>query len=210
MRTLSTRHPAWPDTAILDLDQAVDDLDAALQFVASLPARDQALQFTRPVRLAEDTAHDAAVLQILASAVAAFVPVNWVLTGLLPWSLRTVVHLPPPRNAPDADAVAGEWQRRVKFGLCAWRRGPGFVSIYDVRPNGTKYSLKAPDGPFLAITSSRETPPPGAAADLLEELAGLDLVLRLDRANTVLLPYHAYRWPVPGRVGSTARTGYSG
>lgn len=212
MDTLTEPHPAWPERAVLDLEEASDDVAGAVSFIAGLPAREQALIFDRPVRLGADPEQDVTVLRVLAAAVSAFVQVDWILEGGLPPSwlpLRNLVHLPPPR--PDGSDLVTTWRERFVFGLCGYRRGPGFVSIHDVRPGGTKYHISVPGGElFLQLAGSDRTPDDPAAAELLDRLGELGLVLMLAPGRPFVLPYHVYRWPVPGRIGAAARTGYDG
>jgi hypothetical protein len=211
MRTLTTPHPLWPPTHVLHLSEAADDLDTALDVIPQLQADDQRLEFDRPVRFGGRPEFDTAVLRILGAAAAAFVPVDWTLTGDLPWAVRSVLHLPPPRD--NGTVAARTWRAHFRFGLCAYRTGPGFISIHDVRPAGPKNRVIVQDEwapTFLTLACTDLIPTDERGMTLLEQLAAIELALRVGDDRCVVLPYHAYRWPVPGRPGSVPRTGYTG
>lgn len=113
-------------------------------------------------------------------------------------------HLWPPTTI----AVGGlppeparEWRAAFKYGLCYYRRGPGFVLIKDNRVADchAHLTIDHPDlmATFLAgctlLRDSALTPTQREAVDVL---AGENLVYRVDDL-LLTLPIRMRRWPVP-------------
>lgn len=161
----------------------------------------QRLRPTAPLRFGIDLATDAAALRLLTESISRQVTVEWELAGALPWPIRTVVHLPPPSGAADAIArtYADQWRELHRFGLCMYRRGPGFVRIRDLRPGGRHQRVVA-DGPWAAtfesLAAGTADATTGPAQRLLGELVDAGLAIRLGDGYHVL-PFRPRRWPVP-------------
>lgn len=174
------------------------DPERAARAVERAEARAVPLLLPDAVRFGTGPAEDAAVLRLLAAATAGHVDVRWRLAGTPPWPERTLVHLRPPTGAADdaGERYAGPWRAGHRFGLCTYRRGPGFVALRDVRPGATRVRATV-GGPWIpefdALLSGTARP----GGELLDALLAAGLVLPLDTDRYVLLPYRLRRWPVP-------------
>lgn len=189
----------WPETLEIGtpFPGAIGDRE-----LAAAAAGRQRLTLMAPVRLGVDPIGDAAVLTFLSVAATWMVPVDWTLTGTPPWPTRSLVHLPPPARAADpaAERYRSQWHGRHRFGLCTYRRGPGFARILDVRPDGPHQRLLIDDPwtvAFDALLADSASPAGGPAAGLLDELVEAGLALRLGEDRHHLLPVRRRRAPVP-------------
>jgi hypothetical protein len=93
---------------------------------------------------------------------------------------------------------AARWRRSHRFGQCTYRRGPGFVAIRDIRPEGPhRRVLIEAEWAYAFITLlAGERPADPLAAELLDELVRADLAVRLATGHHVL-PVRLHRWPIP-------------
>jgi Family of unknown function (DUF5825) len=142
--------------------------------------------------IAGDTTVDAAALptwiELNKAALGHGLPLAW--SGLLPAAVsRQLAHLVPARNQPD-------WQRRWRYAMLGWRKGPSFATVLDSRTDARQLTVALPVvtdlfGPDL------DQPVGTADADpeILTELTEAGLVLIADGA-AVWLPYRIRRWPV--------------
>ncbi|WP_329058152.1 DUF5825 family protein [Amycolatopsis sp. NBC_01480] len=201
MRTQSAPHPAWPETVELDFGRIDAGPDDALRVVAGLAGSAQRLRLPEPFSFGEEAHRDATMVRLLATAAAAFVPVDWTLRKSLPGTIpeRALCHLPPPR---DDGEPGRRWREAHGTGTCTYRYGPGFVLIHDTRPRGPINRVHVEAGwvdAFRTLAGTDRPPADGLAADLVDQLAAHQLALRLDDRYAVVLPYHADRRPPPGR-----------
>jgi hypothetical protein len=119
---------------------------------------------------------------------------------------RLLHHLPPP--VPDqgqqaSPEVAG-WRLAFRPALCYYRRGPGFISVRDLREPGGEARIVIDQAPLLAAFLRCEEPV-RLAGETGEDLAALEFLLgeNLLLASggwAVTAPYHMLRWPVPARL----------
>jgi hypothetical protein len=188
---------SWPEALAIEAPLGEREIAAAA-------ASRQSLVLMAPVRLGVDAPTDASVLTFLSEAASWMVPVDWTLVGVPPWPLRTTVHLPPPvRGAdPEAERHISAWRERHRFGLCTYRRGPGFARLLDIRPDGPHQRVLI-DGAwtaaFDALLAAPRSPVEDSAARLLDELTEAGLALRLDDHHHVL-PIRRRRAPIPSAV----------
>lgn len=119
-------------------------------------------------------------------------------------ALSRLDHLPAPAaiRVPDERAEsADDWRSAGKFGLFYFRKGPGFVSVVDQRPeSGRRIILDDPvlmevfldalDG--CAWPEAARTPHHAAASRALEEQG---LIMRVGD-HCVTLPVHMRTWPL--------------
>jgi hypothetical protein len=187
----------------VNTDELLADPGHATQVMAEAASGSRSLTLLGPIRLGTDPDLDVVALRLLAEATAGHVDLQWRLGGEPPWPLRTVVHLRPPTGAADAAGrrFAMRWGESFRFGLCTYRRGPGFVALRDVRPDGTRLRTVA-DGRWAAAFEtllSTPTCPTGDAESrqLLGELLTAGLALRLGAGRHVVLPFRLHRWPIP-------------
>jgi hypothetical protein len=209
MRVLTAPHRAWRSVETLSVDQVVEDLADALAFVRRVAIADQELELDQPVVFGLQPRRDAAVIRVLAEATANFVPVRWTLKGELPWSLRSVIHLYPPSS--EDYQLEQTWAAHFVFGLCSYRVGPDFLVIQDIRPGGVKTRVTVPAEwmpAFVAVAERVIISQDEHEKFMFNQLVEQGLALRLSSEHGVVLPYHARRWPIPGRDGAVTRTAY--
>jgi hypothetical protein len=195
MRTLKPGQASWPDTLTVLTGKSGPEA------VARAERASQRLRLAAPLSLGRDPAADVAALRLLTEAIARQVPVDWALADEPPWPVRTLVHLPPPRGAtgPAARRYADQWREQHRFGLCTYRRGPGFVRIHDLRPGGQNRRVMVDDpwaGRFEALAAATADAAVPAFRQLLGELTDTGLAIGLGDRYQVL-PFRPRRWPVP-------------
>jgi Family of unknown function (DUF5825) len=115
-------------------------------------------------------------------------PLAW--SGRLPAAMNhQLAHLVPARNQPD-------WQRRWRYAMLGWRRGPSFAAVLDSRADARQLIV---DLPVVTDLFGPDLNQPIGAADAdpetLAELTEVGLVLIAGGA-AVWLPYRIRRWPV--------------
>jgi Family of unknown function (DUF5825) len=190
-----------PDTVTVTLDDLSADPATGLSVLSAAEHTRRRVALTGAARFGADPAADVALLRFLSAATSRLTDLSWTLGGVPPWPVRTVVHLlPPGLDTGGATAeFAGRWREGYRFGLCAYRRGPGFARVRDVRPGGPHHNILV-DEPwaalFDALAGDAVTPPDDQSRQLLEELAGAGLALRLGELHH-LLPFHRRRAPIP-------------
>jgi hypothetical protein len=152
-----------------------------------------------PVVLGVDVDDDLRLLWFLREATSRTLRVDWVLDGRPSVAPREVTHLVPPRTGTDAAYVAA-WRAAYRYGSYHYRRGPGFVTVKDVRPDGPPVHLTIDGGSaehFLALADT------GRIADLAPDVAAaLDDAVEFGLAVRgvaafLLLPFRMRHWPVP-------------
>jgi hypothetical protein len=192
-----------PAAGTVHTDELLADPNHAVRAVAQAESEARALTLLGPLRLGTDPDLDVVALRLLAEATAGNVHLHWELAGEPPWRLRTVVHLQPPAGATDAAGrrFATRWAEAFRFGLCTYRRGPDFVALRDIRPDGARLRTVAAGRWATAFETLLSTPtcPVGDATSgqLLDELVGAGLALRLGAGRHALLPFQLRRWPIP-------------
>jgi hypothetical protein len=186
---------AWPETFALTAGELPADPEAVRAMVLAAGRRSQRLVVSGPLRLG------AAALRLLSEAATHLVEIDWTLAGEPPWPVRTTVHLPPPGGGADTAArkYAALWREQHRYGLCTYRRGPGFVRIRDIRPGGPHLRILV-DGPwaetFDALLTEAADPVGDRRRQLLGELTGAGLTVALGD-NRHILPVRLRRWPIP-------------
>uniref|UniRef100_UPI003F491148 DUF5825 family protein n=1 Tax=Actinomadura sp. CA-154981 TaxID=3240037 RepID=UPI003F491148 len=188
---------APPET--LPADHALTDPAIIGELVDTARADAQQLRLIRPARLGADPATDAALLGLLTEAAGQMVHLHWVLDGEQPWPLRTVVHLPPPAAAAENSAFVTRWQRSHRLGQCTYRRGPDFVLIRDVRPEGPHRRVLIEAEWAHAFTTLLDGRPPAepSTKNLLDGLIAADLAIPLAATIHHILPIRLHKWPIP-------------
>jgi hypothetical protein len=190
-----------PDTVTVTLGDLPADPATGRSALCAAERTRRRVALTGAARFGADPAADVALLRFLSEATSRLTDLSWTLGGVPPWPVRTLVHLlPPDHDTGGATAeFAGRWREGHRFGLCAYRRGPGFVRVRDVRPGGPHRSILV-DGSwaalFDALAGDAVTPPDDRSRQLIEELAGAGLAVRLGEFHH-LLPFHRRRAPIP-------------
>ncbi len=124
--------------------------------------------------------------------------VAWSLSSLGGIDPSLLYHLWPPGQSGPADS-RGQWRSAHHFGMCYYRRGPGFVLVHDERPAGRGETLIDQPADLDLFDRLREPGPvspdePGAA-----RLRELRLILEID-GLAIALPYRERRLAMPTSV----------
>jgi len=188
----------WPAPAVIPAAEALRDPERT---VRAAERGGLGLTIAEPLDLGAEHIADGA-LRLLGEATSRFVDLRWELRGEPPWPLRTLVHLCPPAHAADAAGrrFAQRWREEHRFGQCTYRRGPGFVAVRDVRPDGTRQRALLDDpwvDTFDALVSDATQPVDPAGVQLLGELVDAGLAVRLGVGKHAVLPYRMRRHPIP-------------
>jgi hypothetical protein len=154
-----------------------------------------------PLLFGVSVADDLRWLRLLREVTGHTVRLRWRLGGVPLLPPDAMVHLVPPADgvSPETRRFAGSWTAGYRYGLYYYRKGPGFVTVKDVRPDQEQRRLVIGDGSehFLAMAAA-ETPddlaPEARAA--LADAVDADLVVVAD-GQLLVLPYRMRNWPVP-------------
>ncbi|MFH9347768.1 DUF5825 family protein [Kitasatospora sp. NPDC017646] len=126
------------------------------------------------------------------------VPVRWTASGGGELDTAPLRHLWPPSGF--AGLPADPWEEAFRYGLCYFRRGPGFITVKDARAEHDVHLML--DHPDLVTTflAGRTPLPVEALTATQRQAVGLliaeNLMYRLGDL-LLTLPTHMRRWPVP-------------
>jgi hypothetical protein len=127
---------------------------------------------------------------------------------------RLLHHLPPPAVPRHSAAAALEeldtkpwltrWRTAFAPARCYYRRGPGFITVKDLREPGAEARVTI-DQPLLIDAFLHAEKPVRLADETGDMLAALEFLLaeRLLLAFGEILttaPYRMGRWPIPARL----------
>ncbi|MCX4474585.1 DUF5825 family protein [Micromonospora sp. NBC_01655] len=199
---------ARPASSTLTLGSDWAELPAATELAALLPRVPVAgVRLAEPVDLCALPGH--AIVRIIAllrecSSIGARVTWSLILGAEQLDLIPRLDHLPAPDRMTvrgrEASAV-GPWRSTGNFGLLYFRRGPGFLSVVDQRPeSGRRVVLDDPAMVDVFVRGlegcawAEVTRNPGHAA-AARDLVGDGLVLRLGD-HCVTLPVHMRSWPL--------------
>ena len=177
------------------------------ELTASAPAEIAAAGYERvlieePVPAGESIDEDLRLLRFLRECTSHTLRLEWTLTGRPLVEPRNLAHLVPPVRGVGSAATecVAAWRAAYRYGTYHYRRGPGFVTVKDVRPDGETARLtiegeSATQFRILAeATSLAELD--AATIDALADAVEYGLAVR--GADTVLLlPFRMRHWPVP-------------
>lgn len=188
------RIPVVPPRA----EAAVPELDG--HTVDGSLAAHSSLAIAGRVRIGDD-GEAMPVIRLLREASALAATVRWEVEIAAPVPIWALAHLPPPWRADGLDREdLLAWRRRFRYGMCYYRRGPGFLSVYDGRRDPVSRrtltdpaAVEALERLLLPCRSSALSPSLWA---VLPDLDRLGLVLRLGD-HVMTLPWRPERWPVP-------------
>ncbi|MFB9838959.1 DUF5825 family protein [Actinoallomurus acaciae] len=190
-----------PETVSLTLDDLMADPGAGASAIAEAGRTRRRVVLADVARFGVRPATDIALLRLLSEATGRLTDLDWTLGGVPPWPVRTVVHLLPPAGDTGGDAAefAGRWREGHRFGLCVYRRGPGFRRVRDVRPGGPHHDVLIEE-PWVAVfdglAAGAITPDDHRSRRLIKELGDAGLVLRLGELHH-LLPFRRRKAPTP-------------
>jgi hypothetical protein len=177
------------------------------ELTASAPAEIAAAGYQRvvieePVVAGESVDEDLGLLRFLREATSHTLRLDWTLAGRPLVEPRNLTHLVPPTLGVDPDAVAcvEAWRAAYRYGAFYYRRGPGFVTVKDVRPDGETAHLTIEDDSaeqFLILAEATSVAELDAAGiDALGDAVEFGLAVR-GVETLLLLPFRMRRWPVP-------------
>jgi hypothetical protein len=177
------------------------------ELTASAPAEVAAAGYERvvieePVRAGASIDEDLRLLRFLREATSHTLRLDWVLAGRPLVEPRNLAHLVPPARGigPDAVECALAWRAAYRYGTFHYRRGPGFVTVKDVRPDGPTSHLTvdgASAAQFLALAEATTLAElDEAATEALADAVEYGLAVR-GRNTVLLLPFRMRHWPVP-------------
>jgi Family of unknown function (DUF5825) len=147
-------------------------------------------------------------------------PVTWRLDVISDLDPDLLCHLVPPAG-PCTPGIRARWHEVHRFGLLYYRRGPGFVVVYDGRPiSAAGETLLAEPGEVRLFERLQEPAPlwrddPTAqrlrAAKLLLEIDGMAVALPY-RESRIALPLDLFSmWStIPARIGAPPASGPPG
>ena len=154
------------------------------------------------VELGADPLATMAFIAFLRTSVAQDVEVRW--SGLVRGTLDTASlhHLWPPTTLAGIPPEQGRaWREAFRYGLCHFRRGPGFVLVKDARvaDGPTHFVIDDPDltAAFLSgCAPLRDRCLTATQREAVDVLAEENLLYRLGDL-LLTLPTHMHRWPIP-------------
>jgi hypothetical protein len=189
-----------PDTVTVSLGD-LGDPEAGPSAIAEAGRTRRRVVLVGAARFGADPVTDIALLRFLSEASGRLAELDWTLDGVPPWPVRTLVHLLPPASDSGGKAAefAARWREEHRFGLCVYRRGPGFTRIRDVRPGGPHRDVLIEEpwaAVFDGLAAGAVTPGDDRSRRLLDELTGAGLALRSGELHH-LLPFRRRRAPIP-------------
>jgi hypothetical protein len=169
--------------------------------LAGLDQPGAGIQLVGTVRIAAGSSDVMGALRLLREASAAAVPVRWdveIGPGVPGWILT---HLPPPRRADGLPPeLLTTWRERFRYGRCYYRRGPGFVSLYDDRRDPPVRAILTDPAAIDAVERLDRPADVGSLPDAVRRaVPGLHqrgLLLAVD-GHALALPWRLRRWPIP-------------
>jgi hypothetical protein len=174
---------------------------------ASAPAEIAAEGYQRvvieePVPAGENIDEDVRLLRFLREATSHTLRLDWTLAGTPLVEPRNLTHLVPPTRGvgPAAAECVAAWRDAYRYGNFYYRRGPGFVTVKDVRPDGETVHLTIEDESaeqFAVLADAIAVAELDAAGiDALGDAVEYGLAVR-GVETLLLLPFRMRRWPVP-------------
>ncbi|MBT8226294.1 MAG: RiPP maturation radical SAM protein 1 [Dactylosporangium sp.] len=191
------RHSRYPQTVLGDGDLGEDDASAVAHRLAS----GGILRVTLPglVDLADADAgpRTARALSLVRELTAHAIHVEWRARTAPDLALTPFCHLYPPAGLVGGGSDALErWHDRFYVGLCAYRRGPGFIQVRDRRWDELR-RFTIDDARYLAtIEALSNSVVADVAPDVALALEAESLVRRFGAALW-WVPCPLRRWPLP-------------
>lgn len=123
-------------------------------------------------------------------------PVTWQLDAVGDLDPDLLCHLVPPA-APCTPSTLARWHKIHRFGLLYYRRGPGFVVVYDGRPiSAADETLLHEPEEVQLFEHLREPAPLGRDDPAAQRLRAAKLLLETG-GMAVALPYRESRIALP-------------
>jgi hypothetical protein len=172
-----------------------------VSLAAALPSLAlRVVHLPQPLEFGRCASEDLALLRLLRDATSHAVRLRWTLRGEPVFPPETHVHLVPPVGGAGASGTgyALRWAREYRYGCFYYRRGPGMVTVKDVRPGVPASRMVIEDGAetFLRLAEDPHgTVRPDEEAMVADAVAA-DLALRIADV-ALILPFRMRHWPVP-------------
>jgi Family of unknown function (DUF5825) len=159
-----------------------------------------ACRFLEPLEFGRGAAADLELLRLLRMVTSHAVRLRWTIGGRPEFPLHTYSHLLPPTSGVTLEDLGRvvDWARDYQYGSFYYRRGPGLVSVKDVRPGQPASRMVIGDGAdgFERLAESITGLVEPADEALAADAVAADLALRVgDRV--LVLPFRMRHWPVP-------------
>jgi hypothetical protein len=171
------------------------------ELVADLPTRAlSVVHLAEPLAFGRSAAHDLELLRLLRLATSHAVRLRWTISGRPLFPSHTYTHLLPPWSGLSLDDLgyAVEWARDYRYGTFYYRRGPGLVTVKDVRPGVAASRMVVEDGAetFLRLAESPDGGFTPTEESLVDDAVAAGLALR-EADRVLILPFRMRHWPVP-------------
>ncbi len=173
---------------------------ADLRLVPDQDLRRTVVHIAEPVPLGHDTDTDVVYYSHLREATRRRVSLRWTLSGDQCIPTELVRHLIPP-TLWDAgnDDVARGWRDLYRFGLLHFRKGPGFVTVKDLRKgfHRVTYTLTGQHAStLLTMADGIVHPLVELDTDAVQELVAIGVAIAGHELGA-LLALPSDEWPVP-------------
>lgn len=155
---------------------------------------------TEPLWFGESPAQDLANLRLLRTVTSHAVRLRWTIGGRPSFPTHTYAHLLPPSDGVELDDLGHtvEWARDYRYGSFYYRRGPGMVTVKDVRPGQPSARMVIADGAdqFERLAESPDGIPEPGDEGLVADAIEAGLAVEVD-GRALVLPFRMRHWPVP-------------
>ncbi|MEU7050867.1 DUF5825 family protein [Streptomyces eurythermus] len=177
-------------------------METTIELPVSAERTEYGFRLDADVVLGAEPLADVRFLAFLRECQSAALTVHWSGSVAPGTPVGALYHLPPPTALAGAlsDALAA-WTRTYRYGVCYYRRGPGFVQVKDARVPGATARFILDHPCLLSVFLLCLTPcdeelldcEQREAASLLAE----ENLLWNTRGQLVTLPTLMRRWPIP-------------
>ncbi|MEV0395021.1 DUF5825 family protein [Polymorphospora rubra] len=153
-----------------------------------------------PLRFGQDAAQDLEHLRLLRTLTSHAVRLHWTISGRPSFPLETYAHFVAPSDGLGLDDMghAVEWARDYRYGTFYYRRGPGIVTVKDVRPGQPAARMVIEEGAdrFERLAESPDGLPGPGDDELVTDAVEAGLAIEAG-GRALVLPYRMRHWPVP-------------
>ncbi|MEV0608292.1 DUF5825 family protein, partial [Polymorphospora rubra] len=145
-------------------------------------------------------AQDLEHLRLLRTLTSHAVRLHWTISGRPSFPLETYAHFVAPSDGLGLDDMghAVEWARDYRYGTFYYRRGPGIVTVKDVRPGQPAARMVIEEGAdrFERLAESPDGLPGPGDDELVTDAVEAGLAIEAG-GRALVLPYRMRHWPVP-------------
>ncbi|MEV7230343.1 DUF5825 family protein [Polymorphospora sp. NPDC051019] len=160
----------------------------------------QVVVLPEPLRFGQDPVRDLEHLRLLRTLTSHAVRLRWTISGRPAFPLETYAHFVAPSDGVGLDGMnhAVEWARDYRYGTYYYRRGPGIVTVKDVRPGqpGARMVIEEGADRFERLAESPDGVPGPGDDELVADAVEAGLAVEAG-GRALVLPYRMRHWPVP-------------